>query len=185
MLIAGYRAIIECDIKKIIALSTLSQLGVIMVSLSYGNQSLTLFHLLTHAIFKALLFICAGTLIHTHHHSQDLRLIGATSNQLPLTTSCLLIANISLIGSPFLRGFYSKDIIIEQAIFNPSNLITLTILITATILTSAYSIRFIIAVIWSPLLSQPIGYLNDKDESCSIPISLLTIKAIIFGAALN
>jgi NADH-ubiquinone oxidoreductase chain 5 len=76
IIIAGIRAITECDLKKIIALSTLSQLGVIITSLGLGYVSLTLFHLLTHALFKALLFLCAGNVIHAHLHNQDLRTVG-------------------------------------------------------------------------------------------------------------
>jgi NADH-ubiquinone oxidoreductase chain 5 len=147
MLMAGYRAIGECDIKKIIALSTLSQLGVIIAALGIANPSLALFHLLSHAMFKALLFICAGTLIHTHHHTQDLRLIGNVYKQIPLTTTCLTIANLALCGSPFLRGFYSKDIIIETALFYPQNLTIFLIFIVATALTTAYSVRFAINII--------------------------------------
>lgn len=147
MLIAGYSAIGECDIKKIIALSTLSQLGVIIAALGIGNATLALFHLLSHAIFKALLFICAGTLIHTQHHTQDLRLIGNIFKQIPLTTTCLTIANLALCGRPFLRGFYSKDLIIESTLFYPQNLTILLIFIIATALTTAYSIRFAINII--------------------------------------
>jgi NADH-ubiquinone oxidoreductase chain 5 len=147
ILIAGYRAIAECDIKKIIALSTLRQLGVIIAALGLGNQTLALFHLLTHAIFKALIFICAGTLIHTHFHSQDLRHIGNIHSQIPITTSCLTVANLALCGRPFLRGFYSKDLIIETTIYNPQNIIIIIIFIVATGLTAAYSIRFIINIL--------------------------------------
>ena len=113
---AGLRAIAECDLKKIIALSTLSQLGVIITSLGLGLVSLTLFHLITHALFKALLFLCAGNIIHIHLHAQDLRSVGNLTKQLPLTSSCILIANLSLCGAPFLAGFYSKDIILEISI---------------------------------------------------------------------
>lgn len=141
MFIAGASAITECDLKKIIALSTLSQLGVIMASLGLGLVDLTLFHLLTHAIFKALLFVCAGNLIHLHHHRQDLRTIGNLSSQMPLTISCLFIANIALCGSPFLAGFYSKDLILELSLFNPTNIIAIIIFLAATGITAAYSLR--------------------------------------------
>jgi NADH-ubiquinone oxidoreductase chain 5 len=144
---AGLSAIAECDIKKIIALSTLRQLGVIMARLGLNFPLLAFFHLITHALFKALLFLCAGSLIHLHHHSQDLRYIGNLTKQIPLTTSCLLTANIALCGSPFLAGFYSKDIIIESTLYFNNNSIIITLLILATILTAAYSVRFIITVL--------------------------------------
>lgn len=120
---AGVRALVECDIKKIIALSTLRQLGVIIASIGLGMPDLAFFHLITHALFKALLFVCAGTLINLHHHSQDLRGMGNLINQMPLTISCLNIANIALCGLPFLSGFYSKDLIIEISLYNNYNFI--------------------------------------------------------------
>lgn len=140
-------AIIECDLKKIIALSTLRQLGVIIAAIGLNFPNLAFFHLLTHALFKALLFICAGSLIHHHHHTQDLRQIGNIFPQIPLTTSCLLIANLALCGIPFIAGFYSKDLILEISLYSPTNYTIILIFFLATILTSAYSARLIFASI--------------------------------------
>lgn len=131
--------------KKIIALSTLSQLGVIIASLGLNLPKLAIFHLLTHALFKALLFLCAGALINLFNHSQDLRSIGNLLEQAPATISSIIIANIALCGMPFLAGFYSKDIILELAPFNPLNIIILFLLFIRTCLTSAYSTRFILS----------------------------------------
>lgn len=142
--IAGMAALTECDIKKIIALSTLSQLGVIILALSIGLPKLAFFHLITHALFKALLFICAGSIIHFHHHGQDLRTIGNLTTQLPFTITTLLIANISLCAMPFLAGFYSKDLILETALFSNTNLLFVALLFLATAFTSAYSLRILI-----------------------------------------
>ena len=86
-----------------------------MIRLAIGYPNLAFFHLITHALFKALLFICAGSIIHFHDHGQDLRTVGGLTNQLPLTIASLLIANLSLCGIPFLAGFYSKDLILELA----------------------------------------------------------------------
>jgi NADH-ubiquinone oxidoreductase chain 5 len=182
---AGVRAIAECDIKKIIALSTLSQLGVIIISLGLNLPLLAFFHLITHALFKALLFLCAGSIIHLHHHSQDLRFMGNLTKQIPLTSSCLIIANIALCGSPFLAGFYSKDIIIESTLFFNNNFIIINILMFATILTAAYSVRIIISVIWGPLSSLPYQYTSDEDTHTTIPIINLTLGAIFAGALIN
>ena len=121
ILIAGLSALTECDLKKVIALSTLRQLGVIIARLGLGAPNLAFFHLITHALFKALLFICAGAIIHFSYHRQDLRNVGNLAPQLPITISALLIANISLCGLPFLSGFYSKDLILETSIFIPTN----------------------------------------------------------------
>lgn len=112
-LMAGTSACLETDLKKIIALSTLSQLGLIIIRLGLALNGFALFHLLTHALFKALLFLCAGTIIHVQQNNQDIRLMGNLSSQLPLTTSILNIANLALCGFPFLGGFYSKDLILE------------------------------------------------------------------------
>lgn len=183
--IAGASAITECDLKKIIALSTLRQLGVIMARLGIGLVDLTLFHLLTHALFKALLFVCAGNLIHLHHHRQDLRSIGNLSQQMPLTISCLFIANIALCGAPFLAGFYSKDLILEMSLFNPTNIIAITLFLGATGMTAAYSTRLSISALWSPTNTQPLHPVFDADKDISLPILALTTGAIFAGAAMN
>lgn len=175
----------ECDIKKIIALSTLSQLGVIIISLALGAPILAFFHLITHALFKALLFVCAGTLIHLHHHSQDLRFMGNLPGQSPSITSALLIANVALCGAPFIAGFYSKDIILEFSLFFPSNLFFLILFFFATGLTASYTARFLLSVIWSPSNSLPLHPINDKDFFCTLPTFLLSLGAIIGGRALN
>lgn len=183
--IAGTAAIAECDMKKIIALSTLSQLGVMMTSLGLNLTSLAFFHLITHALFKALLFLTAGSIIHFHHHSQDLRFIGNLPISSPLSISSLIIANLALCGRPFLAGFYSKDLIIEIALFNPTNIIVLILFILATALTARYSIRFIISVVWNSSNCLPFQYINDSSYRMTTPIINLTIGAITGGAALN
>jgi NADH-ubiquinone oxidoreductase chain 5 len=121
ILIAGIAAINELDLKKIIALSTLSQLGVIISALALGLPNLALFHLMTHALFKALLFVCAGSLIHINSHNQDLRTAGIILPQIPSISSTFLISNIALCGLPFLAAFYSKDIILEIRVYSPLN----------------------------------------------------------------
>ena len=113
MIIARIRANLEYDLKKIIALSTLRQLGIIIVILSLGNPELAFFHLLIHAIFKALLFICAGLIIHLLRNIQDIRFIGRICLKIPLLRRYFILANLSLCGLPFLRGFYSKDLVYE------------------------------------------------------------------------
>lgn len=182
---AGLRAITECDIKKIIALSTLSQLGVIISRLAIGAPEATFFHLTTHALFKALLFLCAGTLIHLFNHSQDLRFMGNVSNQVPSITSALLIANLALCGRPFLAGFYSKDLILELSLFHPTNFLFLFLFFISTGLTTIYTIRFLVIVLWCPPLRFPNNPLNDKDIICTLPTFFLSLGAIISGRALN
>merc|ERR1712117_175001 len=120
-------AIIEIDIKKIIALSTLSQLGIIIIILGLGNPILSFFHLISHAFFKAILFICAGIIIHNIKDYQDIRKIGFSFNNLNYSISIIIIANLSLCGLPFIRGFYSKDLNIEIFYFISENSIFILI----------------------------------------------------------
>nr|AVW86107.1 NADH dehydrogenase subunit 5 [Lepidonotopodium sp. YZ-2018] len=185
MFMAGTAALTECDMKKIIALSTLSQLGVMMSSLGLNLPTLAFFHLITHALFKALLFLAAGSMINFHHHSQDLRFMGNLIFSAPLTSSSLIIANMALCGSPFLAGFYSKDLILETSLYNPTNLLILFLLFTATMMTSAYSIRFLISIIWNSSNSLPFQYTNDSTLNFTTPLLNLTLGAITSGALIN
>jgi len=185
ILIAGTRAIVETDIKKIIALSTLRQLGVIIATLGIGMPTLAFFHLITHALFKALLFICAGVLINFHSHRQELRSIGNTLFQIPIIRVTLLAANLALCGAPFIAGFYSKDIIIETILFSPLNFIIYIIFLIATLLTAAYSTRFTIIVIIAPSLSNSINPINDTRIFISISTILLSLGAITIGSIIS
>lgn len=144
---------------------------------------LTLFHLLTHALFKALLFVCAGTLIHLHTHGQDLRTVRNIAHQIPLTTRAITVARLALCGAPFLAGFYSKDIILEAALSAPTNLVATRLMMTATALTARYSIRLALAVIWRGPTSGPLSYTHDEDSN--LPIIALGRGAIVGGGALN
>jgi len=114
--LAGVAAFVEYDFKKVVAYSTLSQLGVIVLSLGLGLPGLTFFHLLTHAIFKALLFLCVGVLIHSHGHAQDLRTIGNLTLRRPFIQTATILSSLALCGFPFLSGFYSKDMILEHGL---------------------------------------------------------------------
>ena len=108
----------ELDIKKVIALSTLRQLGVIFFSLGLGLSYLRFFHLLSHAYFKAILFIAAGAVIHRVKDYQDLRKIGTFQVRIPRLAGVIIIRNLRLCGLPFMAGFYSKDVILERIIIN-------------------------------------------------------------------
>merc|ERR1712111_54171 len=113
ILLAGAAAMFEIDIKKIIALSTLRQLGVIIIILGAIEPLLSFFHLLSHAYFKAILFMCAGIVIHNIRDYQDIRKIGGGNILLPIPSAVMITANLRLCGMPFIRGFYSKDLILE------------------------------------------------------------------------
>nr|YP_011010596.1 NADH dehydrogenase subunit 5 [Halobates alluaudi]WPW47250.1 NADH dehydrogenase subunit 5 [Halobates alluaudi] len=143
MFMSGLGANFEFDLKKIIALSTLSQLGLMMTILFLGYPYLSYFHLLTHAFFKALLFLCAGLIIHVMNDTQDIRFMGGLSYQLPFTITCFCISNLSLCGFPYLSGFYSKDLILELMTFLGSNIFIYIIMYISVGLTVSYSVRLI------------------------------------------
>nr|WPW47224.1 NADH dehydrogenase subunit 5 [Halobates flaviventris] len=143
MFMSGLGANFEFDLKKIIALSTLSQLGLMMSILFLGFPYLSYFHLLTHAFFKALLFLCAGLIIHVMNDTQDIRFMGGLSYQLPFTITCFCISNLSLCGFPYLSGFYSKDLILELSTFTGSNMFYYIIMYVSVGLTVSYSVRLI------------------------------------------
>nr|ARH54358.1 NADH dehydrogenase subunit 5 [Dibolia rugulosa] len=141
MFMSGLGANFEFDLKKIIALSTLSQLGLMLSILSLGGVKLAFFHLLIHALFKSLLFMCAGNIIHSLNNCQDIRYMGGLVKQLPLTCCYLNICNWSLCGLPFMSGFYSKDLIVEFMSMTILNSFIYWIFYISIGLTVAYSMR--------------------------------------------
>lgn len=183
--IAGLSAIFECDIKKVVALSTLRQLGVIMSAIGLGFPVLAFFHLITHALFKALLFVCVGSFIHLHIHRQDIRFMGNLIHQIPLTCCCLNIANMALCGLPFLSGFYSKDLIIEVRLFYNYNFIIILLFVFSTILTSCYSLRIVLRGLSSENIRVCIHIVRDNTSTNTFPIIILCLGAIIRGCAIN
>jgi len=160
--IAGVSANYEFDLKKIIALSTLRQLGLIIRILAIGFPKLAFFHLLTHALFKALLFICAGAIIHNIKNSQDIRDMGALSLFIPLSTACLNVANLALCGIPFLAGFYSKDLILEIVLLSNINLISFFLYFFSTGLTVCYSFRLVYYTLRGLFNESSINRLGDE-----------------------
>nr|YP_009695381.1 NADH dehydrogenase subunit 5 [Curtos bilineatus]QEJ81611.1 NADH dehydrogenase subunit 5 [Curtos bilineatus] len=141
MFMSGLGANFEFDLKKIIALSTLSQLGLMMSILFLGDYKLAFFHLLSHALFKALLFMCAGCMIHNLLNNQDIRLMGSLIYSMPMTCTFFNISNFSLCGFPFLAGFYSKDLILEIFSMGYMNMFVYLIFYISIGLTVSYSFR--------------------------------------------
>ena len=156
ILIAGLSALYEIDIKKIIALSTLSQLGLIISTIGASLRVLAFFHLLAHAYFKALLFIVVGNSIHLSQDFQDLRKIAVRPERVPATLRFSLVANIRLCGIPFMAGFYSKDLIIELLAIGVSGAGILGGFLTAVGLTAAYTVRFLMVVSFNSEKIQPL-----------------------------
>lgn len=185
MFISGLGANYEFDLKKIIALSTLRQLGLIMRILSIGFLKLAFFHLLTHALFKALLFICAGAIIHNINNSQDIRIIGRLRLIIPLTSSCFNVANLALCGIPFLAGFYSKDLILEIVSISYINLFSFFLFFVSTGLTVCYSFRLVFYTITGDSNFSSLNLLNDEGWIILKRIIGLLILRIFGGRMLN
>ena len=178
-------ALVQTDIKKIIAYSTCSQLGYMFFAAGVGAYHVAMFHLFTHAFFKALLFLGSGSVIHAFKDEQDIRNMGGVRKKLPYTYVFMLIGTLALTGFPFLSGFYSKDAIIEFAYLKNSSLgyYAATIGIFTAFLTSIYSWRLFFKTFHGPYNNSKVP-LNETHESPFLmlgPLLLLAIGAIFAG----
>lgn len=173
------------DIKKVIAYSTMSQLGMMVISVGLSSYNIALFHLINHAFYKALLFLGAGAVIHAVADNQDFRKYGGLRVFLPLTYSVMLIASFSLVAFPFMTGFYSKDLILESAYgqFYFSSSVVYFIATVGAIFTTLYSVK----VLYLTFLTNPNGPLinyklaHEGDMFMSLPLIILAIFSIFFG----
>lgn len=184
-LISGLIAIVTNDIKRVIALSTMSQLAIMMLAIGSSAYDLAIYHLYCHAFFKALLFMSAGSIIHSYvSETQDLRKYGGLINYLPYTYICILIASLSLMAIPGLTGYYSKDIIIETlyGTYNLSGYIMYFVATTSAILTSVYSLRVIyLTFINNPNINKySLTFIHD-DKFMIIPMTILALYSIFLG----
>nr|YP_010729968.1 NADH dehydrogenase subunit 5 [Parnassius tianschanicus]WEF74917.1 NADH dehydrogenase subunit 5 [Parnassius tianschanicus] len=184
MFMAGISANYEFDLKKIIALSTLSQLGLMMSILSMGLPELAFFHLLTHAMFKALLFMCAGVIIHMMNDNQDIRYMGGISLYIPMTSLCMNISNLALCGMPFLAGFYSKDLILEMVSMSNLNMLIFFLYYFSTGLTMFYTIRLLMYLMINDYNLFSIYNLYDEDYVMLKSMFLLLFMSLITGSFL-
>nr|ASM41803.1 NADH dehydrogenase subunit 5 [Stictoleptura succedanea] len=184
MFMSGLGANFEFDLKKIIALSTLSQLGLMMSILALGEYKLAFFHLLTHALFKALLFMCAGNIIHNMSNCQDIRFMGGLIQHMPLTCVFFNICNFSLCGLPFLSGFYSKDLIVEVMSMEFLNMFIYMIFYISIGLTVCYSFRLSYYTLTGILNYLSLNGLNDKNFIMIKGMSGLIIWVIMMGSIL-
>lgn len=180
--IAGLMANFEIDLKKIIALSTLSQLGLIIITLRLGLKFLAFYHLLTHAVFKSLLFICAGIIIHLIDNNQDIRFYGKLNEFIPFTIIRFYISRLALIGFPFIAGFYSKDLIIEIIYILNLNLFIIVFIVLSIIFTVSYSLRLICYIFFRDFKWLRLYKIK---ENILINISMIILISLrIFGGAL-
>lgn len=181
LIISSIIALLEYDFKKIIALSTLNQLSLMIINLSIGFWKITFFHLISHALFKSLLFLCAGLIIHSINNMQDIRIYGGLFKIYPLTINIFFISSLRLRGFPFLRGFYSKDLIIENIIIS-NNLIWI-ILIFSSILTLSYRLRLFYFLFFNEINYLSIN-INNENKIIFFSINILFFLSIIIGSIL-
>nr|ANW48035.1 NADH dehydrogenase subunit 5 [Luehdorfia chinensis] len=184
MMMAGVSANYEFDLKKIIALSTLSQLGLMMSILSMGLFDLAFFHLLTHAMFKALLFMCSGVIIHMMNDIQDIRFMGGINLYIPLTSLCMNISNLALCGIPYLAGFYSKDLILEMVSMSNLNMMIFFLYYFSTGLTMFYTIRLLMYLMINDYNLLTIYNLYDEDYIMLKSMFMLLLMSLITGSFL-
>nr|QBP33890.1 NADH dehydrogenase subunit 5 [Klapopteryx armillata] len=185
MFMAGLGANFEFDLKKIIALSTLSQLGLMMSILAMGFPKLAFFHLLTHALFKALLFMCAGAIIHNMKDNQDIRFMGGMVIQMPLTSSCFNLSNLALCGMPFLAGFYSKDLILEIVALSYLNFFSFVLYFFSTGLTVCYTLRLIYYSMSGDFNTSSLHPLSDEGWVMLRGMMTLSFMAVLGGSMLS
>nr|AOY39442.1 NADH dehydrogenase subunit 5 [Derodontidae sp. BMNH 899913] len=185
MFMSGLSASFEFDLKKIIALSTLSQLGLMFSILMMGNYNLAFFHLLTHALFKALLFLCAGLIIHNLNNCQDIRYMGSLINFMPLTLTIFMISNLSLCGLPFLSGFYSKDLILEFMCMNYFNLYIYLVFYISIGLTVCYSFRLLYYLTLGSFNFNSMNLIIESYSNMLKSMLSLLILVVFMGSVLN
>lgn len=186
-LISALIGMSQYDLKRIIAYSTCSQLGFMMLACGLGYYNVAFFHLITHAFFKCLLFLCSGSIIHALNDQQDIRKMGGLFNHLPFTFACMTAGTLALTGFPFMAGYYSKDLILETAFTSDQNGTTIFLLASlAAFLTAFYSMRSLYLVFFTPNSAYPKTDTHGVEEPSllmALPMFVLTVLAIIAGYA--
>nr|NP_702977.1 NADH dehydrogenase subunit 5 [Tyrannodoris europaea]AAL91064.1 NADH dehydrogenase subunit 5 [Tyrannodoris europaea] len=178
-LLGGWAATYENDIKKVIALSTLSQLGVMIFSLGMNFPALGLFHLYTHALFKALLFLAAGHILMVTFGGQDVRMMGGLGLSMPFTALMFTVSSLCLIGAPFMSAFYSKHLILELMLSSPINVVSVFIMLIATMMTAKYVFRTLKGVVWGKTSISLVS--GCSDIYTFLPVGLLGVDAVMGG----
>lgn len=183
-LVAAFMALRQNDIKKVLAYSTVSQLGLMVVALGLGAYTVAIFHVTTHAFFKALLFLGSGSVIHGMHHEQDIRKMGGLRKAMPITHATFLIGTLAITGFPLLSGFYSKDEIIGH-LFD-SNIGLYLVIMFSVLMTSVYMFRLYFLTFHGDFrgTQDQWNHVHESPRSMTIPLVVLSILSI-FGGILN
>lgn len=180
-LFAARAALGQFDIKKIVAYSTTRQLGLMVVAVGLGLPWLALFHICTHAFFKALLFLCSGRIIHSLNNEQDLRKMGARGHVVPLTSRAITVARLALCGIPFLAGYYSKDLILEAAQYRIAKSLRIILSLIATLMTAAYSARIVFYLTLSVKSTGTNSPIREENFNLTFPLLRLLLGVFIAG----
>lgn len=178
-LLAALIAVQQNDIKRILAYSTLSQLGYMIMTIGLGGTTPAMYHLTTHAFFKALLFLGAGSVIHAMHHEQDIWRMGALRERMPATFWTFLLGTLALAGVWPLSGFFSKDEVLATAAHANPVLFGLAVLVA--VLTTFYMFRLVFVVFYGPAKSDEAGHAHESPAVMTMPLILLAIPAVIAG----
>jgi len=180
-LFAASTAVAQHDIKKIIAYSTTRQLGLMVSAIGIGQPILAFFHICTHAFFKAMLFLCSGRIIHSLKNEQDLRKMGGIRNLLPVTSACLALGRLALMGTPFLAGFYSKDLILEAARARFAKTLGVSLGIVATMLTAVYRFRIVFFCFSSNKSISSLSPIGEEKNNLINALLRLSLGTVISG----
>jgi len=182
LLLSGFAALVECDFKKIIALSTLSHLGLIILTLGLGERSLCFVHLNTHAAFKALLFIGVGSSIHTRYGRQEARSCASLLTSSPYIMGAMVVAMLSICGFVFLSGWVSKEAILGRIVNTSSGLLLLILFYFGLAFTLAYSLRLCQLLVdsshFGPLCFSSVS----ASLFCKAPVFILVLSAVCLGS---
>ncbi len=184
-LFMGLVGIVQTDIKRVVAYSTLSQLGYMTVALGVSAYSVAIFHLMTHAFFKALLFLAAGSVIIALHHKQDMREMGGLARYLPITAATAWLGSLALIGFPFFSGFYSKDLIIEAVKLadRPGVAFATFAVYAGVVITALYSFRLLYLTFHGPtrMDDETRAHAHESPWVVTVPLILLAIPSVLIG----